>query len=111
GVFAAVVAGLAMWHTYWPFEFSGLKWALAAGIGALLGDSIKSFFKRRLGILPGRPWIPFDQVDYAIGALAAGSFVFFPGWLNAFVIVLISFAGHIAANHVAFWLGIRGEKW
>ncbi len=31
---------------------------------ALLGDSIKSFFKRQLNIRPGRPWVPFDQLDF-----------------------------------------------
>jgi CDP-2,3-bis-(O-geranylgeranyl)-sn-glycerol synthase len=39
------------------------------GLGAMAGDAAKSFFKRRLGIAPGHPWIPFDQIDFQIGAL------------------------------------------
>jgi CDP-2,3-bis-(O-geranylgeranyl)-sn-glycerol synthase len=38
--------------------------------GALVGDLVKSFFKRRLGRKPGAPWFPFDQIDWIVGALA-----------------------------------------
>jgi CDP-2,3-bis-(O-geranylgeranyl)-sn-glycerol synthase len=38
--------------------------------GALFGDLIKSFFKRRMEIKAGRSWIPFDQIDWIIGSLA-----------------------------------------
>jgi CDP-2,3-bis-(O-geranylgeranyl)-sn-glycerol synthase len=37
--------------------------------GALLGDIIKSFFKRRIGKNPGEDWIPFDQIDFVLGVL------------------------------------------
>lgn len=111
GVAFSVIVGIIMWRTYWPFEFSGLKWSLAIGIGALLGDSAKSFFKRRISIKPGSPWIPFDQIDYTVGALVIGSFVFFPGWLNCFLIIIISAVGHVIINHIGYYLGVREVKW
>lgn len=37
--------------------------------GALLGDVIESFFKRRVGKDRGQDWIPFDQLDFIVGAL------------------------------------------
>ena len=37
--------------------------------GALLGDLIESFFKRRIGRKQGEDWIPFDQVDFILGVL------------------------------------------
>ena len=37
--------------------------------GALIGDIIESFFKRRLGKNRGEDWIPFDQLDFILGAL------------------------------------------
>jgi len=37
--------------------------------GALIGDIIKSFFKRRLGKDRGEDWIPFDQLDFILGVL------------------------------------------
>ena len=37
--------------------------------GALLGDIIKSFFKRRIGKNRGEDWIPADQIDFILGVL------------------------------------------
>ncbi len=51
-----------------------LAFGLALGIGALGGDLARSFLKRQLGIAPGKPWVPFDQVDWVLGALLASLF-------------------------------------
>jgi len=37
--------------------------------GALFGDIVESFFKRRFSIERGKDWIPFDQVDFILGVL------------------------------------------
>ena len=37
--------------------------------GALMGDIIASFFKRRIGKERGQDWIPFDQLDFIAGVL------------------------------------------
>ena len=39
------------------------------GAGALGGDLVKSFFKRRVSIAPGKSWFPFDQIDWILGTL------------------------------------------
>ncbi len=49
--------------------FDVLLFGFLSGAGALLGDSVKSFFKRQLEIKPGKAWIPFDQIDYIIGGI------------------------------------------
>ena len=41
----------------------------ALGLGALVGDTAKSFFKRRRDRKPGAPWVPFDQLDFVVGGL------------------------------------------
>lgn len=53
------------------FEGFPLMIPLIASIayGALFGDIIESFFKRRRGIERGNDWIPFDQIDFIIGVL------------------------------------------
>ncbi len=43
--------------------------ALLIGLGALVGDAFESFLKRQINIKPGEAWVPFDQIDYVIGAL------------------------------------------
>ena len=111
GVFAALFGGILMRSIYWPFNFSVIHWSLLTGFGALVGDMVKSFFKRRFRIPPGRPWIPFDEIDFSIGALLFGSLIFFPGWAWSLFIIAFSFVGHIIINHAAFYLRIRKEKW
>lgn len=81
------------------------------GFGAILGDLIKSFFKRRLNYEPGKPFVPWDQTDFVIGALI---FVFPLVKLSIdkiIVIIVLSFVLHIIVNHLAFYTGVRKEKW
>ena len=81
------------------------------GAGALLGDLIKSFFKRRAGIKPGQRWIPFDQMDFIFGAIIFSAPLFFVGFINSLVAITLTFFLHVATNHAAFYLKIRKEKW
>ncbi len=80
------------------------------GLGALTGDLIKSFFKRRVNIKSGGRFIPFDQTDFVFGA-----YIFtFPFYNNILTIqlfissLIISFLLHIIVNHISFYLGILG---
>lgn len=41
---------------------------LGCGLAALSGDLGKSFIKRRLGRARGQTWVPFDQLDFIVGA-------------------------------------------
>ena len=110
-----VTAGVQAWLnlTSWniaPYD----KWLLMGfllGLGALLGDMLKSFFKRRVGIKPGHPWIPFDQLDFVVGGLALCSFVYFPGWMNAVILAAASFVLDIIVNHLSYRLGMRKTAW
>ena len=77
------------------------------GFGALFGDSLKSFFKRRLGIKPGDSWFPFDQTDFVFGMILFILPIYVPSLLqiiNMFGILLIL---HLIAVFIGFKLGIR----
>ena len=88
-----------------------LLFGFLMGFGSLLGDLVKSFFKRRLGIAPGDKFIPFDQTDFVVGALIFVMPVF-NVTLQIFVAsLLVSFVGHVIINHAAFCLKIRDVKW
>lgn len=81
------------------------------GFGAIIGDSFKSFFKRRLGYEPGQRFIPFDQTDFVIGALIFTYFIAKPDLEFIITALLLSFVLHIIVNHISFYTGIRKEKW
>lgn len=81
------------------------------GLGAILGDLVESFFKRRFNIKPGKPFLPWDQTDFVIGALVLiYPLVILP--IDKVIVILVaSFFLHITTNHIAFYLKIRKEKW
>lgn len=88
-----------------------VMFGLVLGGGALLGDLVKSFFKRRLGIEEGKRFLPWDQMDYVIG-IVLFSFLLKP--MTGGMIATLMIAGpllSIAATRIGYALGLRKEKW
>ena len=115
GVLAAVVVTLLQSRLAWGggIVVTGgwLDLGVRMGAGAMVGDCVKSFFKRRRGVAPGATWIPFDQLDFVAGALV---FVW-PraalAWTDVALVLALSFVGHILVNHLGYWLGVRPARW
>ncbi len=79
------------------------------GLGALGGDAVKSFFKRQLGVNPGRSWFPFDQVDYIVGgALAVLPFIHFTTF-QYLLLVVVWLSIHLIATHIGYWLKLKDQ--
>jgi CDP-2,3-bis-(O-geranylgeranyl)-sn-glycerol synthase len=75
------------------------------------GDALKSLGKRRLGIRPGAPWIPFDQLDFIVIPCA---FLWARGCVDTsgiLVLAAFTFFADIVVNHASFALGIRLTRW
>lgn len=71
------------------------------GLGAVLGDHIKSFIKRRLpNKPPGSPWWP-DRIDFAIGG-GVGAMLYLP-WVTIEHVVMLAL--------IAFPVHYFGNKW
>jgi CDP-2,3-bis-(O-geranylgeranyl)-sn-glycerol synthase len=81
------------------------------GFGASLGDLIKSFFKRRLRVVPGRTWFPFDQIDYTLGGLVFGSIFFVPPIGIIIGVIFLGACFHILTNQIGFYLGLKESIW
>lgn len=81
------------------------------GFGALFGDLIKSFFKRRLNIPPSAPWFPFDQLDFVIGSLIFVSLIYKPPLSIVVTILIISLILHILVNNIGYLLKIKSTRW
>jgi CDP-2,3-bis-(O-geranylgeranyl)-sn-glycerol synthase len=115
GVLAALVATAALHWINPPFYVVDHEHWIALGIcfgvGAMGGDALKSLVKRRAGIPPGASWAPFDQLDFAIGALLTTAWSTDLTALDALAILALTFAGHVAVNHLAFHVGIKDNPW
>ena len=115
GVFAAVATSLAQWAIGWEGSIlSSSRWPLTGlllGVGAMAGDALKSLVKRRAGIPPGERWIPFDQLDFVVGALALVTPLAAISWRDMAVVLAISFVGSIVVNQIAFRIGVKNTGW
>ena len=80
------------------------------GGGALLGDLIESFIKRRLGKPSGKPWFPWDQADWIIGAILLSSIVYMPSAKAAAVTILLYIGVHLCSDRIVYRLGIKKRE-
>jgi len=92
-------------------EVNFLSYGFFLGLGVLLGDLFKSFFKRRLDINPGESFIPWDQIDCVLGGLVIGRIAWAYDLKFAVIIIVITFFLHIAIRHFAYYVGIASSKW
>lgn len=95
-----------------PEWYISIGFALSAG--ALAGDLLGSFLKRRLGVKAGKPLLLFDQLPFAFIALlaawmAGASFAFNPIYL-IFLLSLSVFL-HKLANFLAHASGLKKVPW
>ena len=120
GILFALVIAYLQFYLYRYNFFNALSfydyssWLLIGfllGSGALFGDLVKSFIKRRRNIEPGQRYIPLDQLDYSVGALLLFCFYDVLSLDKMLIIIIMGFFLHIIVNHTAFYLRIRGEKW
>lgn len=125
GIVAALLAGMLMfWIQQLLYAFPAFRgislipypeYSVFTGMllaaGAMLGDLLKSFFKRQRDIPSGQRWFPWDQLDFIIGAAVIGSYVFPFKLPDLVVLLLITPVLHITANHLGYYLGLNQQKW
>ncbi len=126
GLFIGILAGLAVGLVQiWCTDAFNLPLlpvhtvlsVSALSVGALLGDMVKSFFKRRLGKERGERWFLADQYDLVAGALLLTLLVD-PGWLAAnltlpifIAILIITPVLHRLVNIIGFYSGVKDVPW
>ena len=77
------------------------------GGGALFGDLVKSFIKRRLARSPGKPWFPWDQLDWIAGAMIASSPFYAPSPMVAAVTAVLYVSVHLCSDRIVYHMGIK----
>ena len=128
GVAIGILAGFAM-NNIAPDTFGdGITAAaiiISLPLGALIGDLVESFLKRRIGKESGESWPVADQMDFLFGALLLSylvSVIFeqsskgnwflahFTGWHIAFLLVFTPLV-HYLANVIGYLLGLKKVPW
>ncbi len=98
--------------------------AVMLSIGALVGDMVASFIKRRTGFKTGDPAPLLDQLDFVFGAFFfawlwscfiegrwQGVFEDMIGYDRFFVIVIITPAIHLFGNFIAWVWKLKKQPW
>jgi len=122
GILAGIITGLTLIWLAGRFPGMGLPEHTLLSVtllatGALLGDLVKSFFKRRFNVERGAKWPIADQYD-----LVAGAFILLllldPAWLFAtvtfpvfLVILIITPVLHRATNIIGYVFRIKEVPW
>lgn len=131
GFFAGVLAGVAVgaaqglllpgsaWDLYPHFAF-GLSGSAAyvlsgflLGLGAMVGDLLGSFIKRRQGLERGAPSLITDQLFFLVFAILFSYPLAFP-WLTLEAVAFLAFLTyfvHSGANIIANRLGLKSVPW
>lgn len=122
GVASAMLVGVAQYFL-WQFNVVRLRsvidfsrvdpvtFGFIGGMGAMGGDLIKSFLKRRFAIASGNAWPIADQLDFVLGYFGATYFFVFwqlPILLAGLILTLIF---HPLTNLIAYLLAIKKVWW
>lgn len=100
-------------QTWIAFPFSDFPWwfGFLFAFGAITGDLVKSFFKRRFHHAPGVTWFPFDQLDFLFGAAFVASFFIDFTIVMWFAIIFVGPVLHILSNRIGFILHLKDSPW
>jgi len=77
------------------------------GLGTGVGDAVKSFFKRRVGIAPGASWLGFDQLDFMAGAYLFIALIVVPPLGAVLAILPAIFLGSVVTTAIAYVFGLK----
>ncbi|MFH1445644.1 MAG: CDP-2,3-bis-(O-geranylgeranyl)-sn-glycerol synthase [Nanoarchaeota archaeon] len=84
---------------------------LLLGIGAISGDMIASFFKRRFGLKRGQAAPILDQDDFIVGALIFAAFlvVIKTEWIILLLVITPLF--HLLANAIGYLIKVKKQPY
>ncbi|QRV13997.1 CDP-2,3-bis-(O-geranylgeranyl)-sn-glycerol synthase [Haloterrigena salifodinae] len=97
-------------------EFEPLA-ALGLAAGAMLGDILASFLKRRSGRQRGAMFPGLDQLDFVVVSLPLTALLAREWFFEVFtmgviaVVVILTPILHVTTNMIAYKLGLKNEPW
>jgi CDP-2,3-bis-(O-geranylgeranyl)-sn-glycerol synthase len=111
GLFAGIMAGSVIGLAESPVDSRLLLGGFMIALGAVLGDLLGAFFKRRVRIKPGDPLPIVDQLDFVFGGLLLGQVFFQMNLLSVLIVILVTPPIHLGTNYGAYLLGIKRTRW
>ncbi|OLD03046.1 hypothetical protein AUG19_06255 [archaeon 13_1_20CM_2_54_9] len=110
GLVAGIIAGSVLGAVESLFDPRLLLAGFMISLGAVLGDLLGAFVKRRLKIKPGDQLPIVDQLDFVLGGLLVGWSFFQMELVSILVVVLVTPPIHLVTNFGAYLLGIKKTR-
>ncbi len=112
GTASGIIAGTAIGLIEFPFLNQMLLIAFMMAVGAMVGDLLGSFLKRRMSMKPGSSLPVLDQYGFFIFALIfASPFGSYPGVYGLAFLVLLTGLLHVLTNRGAKRLKLKDVPW
>jgi CDP-2,3-bis-(O-geranylgeranyl)-sn-glycerol synthase len=78
--------------------------------GAIGGDLIKSYLKRKVKIGPGESWLPWDQIDYVLGAITLTYFIYQYKFNQIIFMLILGGAISAIAHRIGYLIKMNTAK-
>lgn len=88
-----------------------LELGILLSIGAVLGDLVGSFLKRRFDLKPSQPLLVLDQLDFVMGAVLLASLLEVPSLRLLIIIFIVTPVIHLITNYLAYKFGLKKVWW
>lgn len=122
GLLAGVIAGAVIYFiqtyfhklgftnfSYINYSDYGLWLGALIGFVTIIGDAIESFVKRQLDKRPGKPWVPWDQLDFVIANFIVLSFFMKFTIINLLLTSIVITLGDIIVQYTGYKLGLKED--
>lgn len=117
GIAIGILIGLIQmyFHSRFPRELGLVQFTIpliiALSFGALFGDIVGSFIKRRLGIQPGKKTVPLDQLDFLVFALIFAGFFAIIDIGIIIILVVLTPPIHLFTNFIGHSAKLKKRPW
>lgn len=119
GTACGIIVGLVQMNvpSQWSLGSFTFTTIITLSFGALLGDMVKSFFKRRAGFERGAELPIIDQLDFVAGAWVL-TYIFDPVWFSdnftfwiIITVLILTPLLHRLTNIIGYYIKLKKEPW
>ena len=96
--------------SFLDYDAKWLPVGVLIGAGVMAGDLANSFAKRRCGIQPGKPFVPFDQINAVVGGLVFLLPVYVTPIGVAATLILIAAVVHVGFSLLGHAVGLKKDR-
>jgi CDP-2,3-bis-(O-geranylgeranyl)-sn-glycerol synthase len=113
GIIVGTLIGLSIYSLMDVFR--SILEPFVLSFGAMIGDILGSFIKRRIGVERGKPLPIIDQLGFLISSLFFSYVIYgLPRWVRLdilIILLMITFFLHIATNYIAYLLRLKDRPY